>query len=293
MSAPHKSVTGNEDPQEQILRLQTELDDLRKELDLANQRLQKRSVERQLARNAADSAYKIVNQQNAELIDRIDLFRKFVPDSLSSMLDQKGFDVSKGMSLERTYSVLSTDIRNFTSFTEKMSCQECFKFLNSFFTVMEPGIRNEGGFVYQYVGDSIMALFPSVDGHSDNAVESALHLLNEVIPGYNKGRDRAGYDTIQIGIGINSGSVATGIAGTAERMDVSAFGSTVNLAARCEGLTKELGEMLIVTNNTHSMLSSPDSYETLPLGEMSIRGMEKRVDLYSVKRKGKGVDQGS
>jgi adenylate cyclase len=255
-------------------------------LELANQRLQKRSTERQLAKKAADSAYEIVKQQNDELIDRIDLFRNFVPESLSSILDQRGFDVSKGMSLERTYSVLSTDIRNFTSFTEKMSCQECFKFLNSFFTVMEPGIRNQGGFVYQYVGDSIMALFPLVDGHSNNAVDSALHLLTDVIPEYNRGRSRAGYDPIQIGIGINSGSVATGIAGTAERMDVSAFGSTVNLAARCEGLTKEPGGLLIMTNNTYSMLSSPDTYETLPLGEMSIRGMEQRIDLYSVKRRG-------
>ena len=64
--------------------------------------------------------------------------------------------------------------------------------------------------VYQYVGDSIMALFLLVVGHSDNAVESALHFLNDVIPEYNQDRNFAGYDPSQIG--INSGLVATGIA---------------------------------------------------------------------------------
>ena len=280
-----QETTNTDEPTDQQQALEAEVAALRKELELANQRLQKRSVERQLAKNATNSAYEIVKQQNDELSKRIELFRKFVPVSLSEVLDKRGFDVSKGLSLERTYSVLSTDIRNVTSFTEKIGCQECFKFLNSFFSVMEPGIRSHGGFVYQYVGDSIMALFPPVGGHTDNAVESALHLLHDVIPEYNKGRNRAGYEPIQIGIGINTGSVATGIAGTAERMDVSAFGSTVNLAARCEGLTKELGEKLIVTNNTQSMLSSTDAYDTLPLGEMSIRGMEQRVDLFSVNRK--------
>ncbi len=82
---------------------------------------------------------------------------------------------------------------------------------------MKPGIRSHGGFVYKYVGASITALFPPEDGHSDNAVESSLHLLHDVIPDYNKGRSCAGYEPIQIGIGINSGSVATGAAGTSER----------------------------------------------------------------------------
>ena len=77
---------------------------------------------------------------------------------------------------------------------------------------MEPGIRNQGGFVYQYVGDSIMALFPLVTFHSDNAAEATLHFPNDVIPEYNQDRNPAGYDPIQIGIGINSGSVTTGIA---------------------------------------------------------------------------------
>ena len=71
---------------------------------------------------------------------------------------------------------------------------------------------------------------------------------------------------------------------------MSPFGSTVNLAARCEGLTKELGVPLIVTENTYKMLSSKEAYEMSLLGESSIRGMEQRVDLYSVRRKEQAAD---
>ena len=139
-----RSGTGRS-AEDRMERLEAEVSDLRHQLEVVDQRLKKRSVERQFARKAADSAYEIVKHQNDELTAQVTLFREFVPASLSAMLDQRGFDVSRGFSLERTYSVLSTDIRNFTSFTEKIPCQECFKFLNSFFTVMEPGIRSQGG----------------------------------------------------------------------------------------------------------------------------------------------------
>ncbi len=276
-------LSDNPDHTTRIQELERELAEARSDLETANARLQKRSLERQLAKKAADAAYDIVKEQNEELTEQVSRFKKFVPASLSGIMDSKGFDVSRGVSMERHYTVLSTDIRNFTSFTESIPCQECFKFLNSFFTVMEPGIRENGGFVYQYVGDSIMALFPLVEGkYTDNAVQASLHLLGEVIPNYNAGRARAGYDPIRIGIGLNSGTVATGIAGTQERMDACAFGSTVNLAARCEGLTKEIGASLIITGDTYDKLRNKDDYETERLGETTIRGMERRIDLFEV-----------
>ena len=97
-----QETTNTDEPTDQQQALEAEVAALRKELELANQRLQKRSVERQLAKNATNSAYEIVKQQNDELSKRIELFRKFVPVSLSEVLDKRGFDVSKGLSLERT-----------------------------------------------------------------------------------------------------------------------------------------------------------------------------------------------
>lgn len=224
-----------------------------------------------------------VKERSRALQKQLDLFRKFVPQSFTQDFGQTGFSVTEGLAREETYAVFCCDIRNFTTFSESISCTECYRFLNSFFMVMEPGIRKFGGFVYQYVGDEVMALFPLLEGKfADRAVQSAVEIQNRVIVEYNQGRTRAGYDPIRIGVGINTGAVAIGIAGTPERMDACAFGSTVNLAARCEGLTKEYDAKVIITQETYRCLKNPESFEMNNLGTIPIRGMEAGVELYEV-----------
>jgi len=150
--------------------------------------------------------------------------------------------------------------------------------------VMEPGIRAHDGFVYQYVGDEIMALFKLTDGHyADNALRSAVGIQTQVIVDYNRGRERAGYEPIRIGIGINTGSVAIGIAGTPERMDACAFGNTVNVAARCEKLTKEYDANIIITEDTYRCLRTPEAFDIRSLGPVPIRGLGKDVQPYDVR----------
>ena len=128
---------------------------------------------------------------------------------------------------------------------------------------MEPGIREFDGFVYQYVGDEIMALFKLQDErYADNAVRAAVAIQDRILTDYNLRREEKGYEPIRIGVGLNTGPVAIGVAGTSHRMDACAFGSTVNLAARCEALTKELGASIIMTEHTYRHLSSPDAFES-------------------------------
>jgi len=224
-----------------------------------------------------------VEERTQEVLRQMDLFQKFVPKTLTEAMNKEGFDVSDGLSQEETYSVLSCDIRDFTTFSEGISCTECFKFLNSFFSVMGPGIREFGGFEYQYIGDAIMALFKLGEGQAtDNVVRSAIAIQNQIMVDYNAGRKRAGYPSIRIGIGINTGPVAIGVAGTPDRLDACAFGSTVNLAARCESLTKDLGDKIIMTEYTHALLENPDAFHLRELGEQEIRGMEQKVHLFGV-----------
>ncbi len=128
-----------------------------------------------------------------------------------------------------------------------------------------------------------MALFKlTEDGYADNVVCSAVALQNEVLVEYNKKREEAGYTPVRIGVGINTGMVATGIAGTPERMDACAFGTTVNVAARCEKLTKDFNTKIIITEYTYSRLSRPDLFRITSLGEQEIRGLEQKVHLYGV-----------
>jgi len=224
-----------------------------------------------------------VEERTQEIMKQHDLFKKFVPLTLTKTMDKEGFNVADGISQEEIYSVLSCDIRDFTTFSESISCTECFRFLNSFFTVMGPGIREFGGFEYQYIGDAIMALFKFEEGQStDNVIRSAIAIQDNILKNYNEGRERAGYPSIRVGVGVNTGPVAIGVAGTSDRLDACAFGSTVNIAARCESLTKDFGAKIIITEFTYQLIKDPHAFHIRSLGEQTIRGMEKKVHLYEV-----------
>lgn len=245
---------------------QLSLLNLKKELLRANQELEIR-----------------VEQRTKEMMQHYDLFKKFVPSTLTQTMYKEGFNVADGISQEEIYSVLSCDIRDFTTFSESISCTECFRFLNSFFTVMGPGIREHGGFEYQYIGDAIMALFKREEGQpTDNVIRSAIAIQKDIMIEYNQGRERAGYPPIRIGVGINTGPVAIGVAGTSDRLDACAFGNTVNLAARCETLTKDFNAKIIITEYTYHLLENPDAFYIRSLGTQDIRGMEQKVHLYEV-----------
>jgi class 3 adenylate cyclase len=220
-----------------------------------------------------------IEERTQQLQQQAELFRKFVPHIFTEGIDEGGLDITKGLAREKEYTVFSADIRDFTDFSESITPAECYSFLNSFFGLVEPVIRENGGFVYQYVGDEIMALFEPTEG-TDNAVRAAMSLQNNVIKAYNFGRERADYYPIRIGIGLNTGSVAIGIAGTPERMDACAFGNTVNVAARCEELTKTLAAPTIMTESTYRRLSKPDSFTVRDLGEIEVRGIKESVRVY-------------
>lgn len=224
-----------------------------------------------------------VEERTRELTEQVELFKKFVPPTFMKALDGGKFDVVEGIAREERYTVLCCDIRRFTSFSESISCTNVYRFLNSYFAVMEPGVREYGGFVYQYVGDEIMALFDLVDDtYTDSGVRAALAFQKRILPDYNEGRARAGYEPIEVGVGVNTGLVAIGIAGTPHRMDACAFGGSVNLAARCQSLTKEFKAPIIITQETYQNLKNQDNYDVKPLGDIEIRGMEEKVPLYEV-----------
>ena len=199
-------------------------------------------------------------------------------------VDEGNYDVLEGLAREETYTVLSCDIRSFTSFSESVSCSQCYRFLNSFFMVMEPGIRDFGDLSTSMSATRSWRCLRWEDGQfSDNAVRAAVSIQKQVLVDYDQGRRRAGYEPIRIGVGINTGPVAIGIAGTPERLDACAFGNTVNVAARCESLTKEFSVDTIITAETYRQLRDPDAFDMHSLGGVPVRGLEKEMQLYEVR----------
>lgn len=221
-------------------------------------------------------------RQAKRLYKQLQLFYKFVPESLIMGLDYKDFSIQDGISKVVKYNILTCDMRNFTTLSENLPSYECFRFLNSYFQAVEPDISCFGGFVYQYVGDGILALFKLNKGiYANNVVHSALSLQDRMVI-LNKDLEKAGFEPVRIGVGLNTGYVAIGVAGTEKRLGASAFGHSINVSSRCESLTKAYGVNIIMTEDTYKNLEDPEMFLIRTLGKTEIRGLKKKIQLYEV-----------
>ena len=165
-----------------------------------------------------------------------DAYGRFVPHQFLNLLGYESIiDVNLGDQVQQEMSVLFADIRDFTTLSETMTPQENFNFINAYLSRMEPAITSNNGFIDKYIGDAIMALFSDF---ADDAVKAGIAMLN-ILTNYNEDRQRVGYIPIQIGIGINSGSLMLGTVGGKSRMDSTVISDAVNLASHIEGLTKD------------------------------------------------------
>ena len=186
------------------------------------------------------------------------MFGSYVSDDVVDLLitqrgEGEGLDL-KGQ--EMFVTVLFSDIRSFTTISEKLSAHEVVEMLNTYFgKVCEP-ILNERGNVNKYIGDAVMAMFGSpvpYPDHARRAVKAALGMLKatDEFRGWMEQRfpDR-GLPRFDIGIGLHTGTVISGDIGTDKRREYTIIGDTVNAASRLEGMTKELGWRIVASRVT-------------------------------------------
>jgi adenylate cyclase len=150
--------------------------------------------------------------------------------------------------VERELTVLFSDIRGFTSLSEKMNPTELTALLNGFLTPMTDILLASEGTIDKYMGDAIMCFWNApldVAGHERKACLAALRMV-EALAALNRGRDKP----LKVGIGLNSAPCCVGNLGSAQRFSYSAIGDGVNLASRVEGLTKAYGVSVLVTDST-------------------------------------------
>jgi hemerythrin len=206
-------------------------------------------------------------------------YGRFVPRKFLHLLGVNDIrKVQLGHQVERTMTIVFSDIRDFTSLSESMSPQENFNFLNSYLMQMEPVITAHGGIIDKYIGDGIMALFPD---SPDAALRGALAMINK-LDEYNAGRALAGYRPIKIGIGINTGIVILGTVGGFGRMDGTVIGDAVNLASRLERLTKEYMVPLLISEYTLYSLENAATYSIRFLDRTRVRGKHDDQSVYEV-----------
>jgi len=152
--------------------------------------------------------------------------------------------------------------------------------LNEYFTEMEAAIRAQRGLVLQYIGDEIEAVFGaplSAPDHADRALAAALEMRAR-LAALNVRRTEAGKPPLRNGIGIHSGTVLAGSIGSAERTTYALVGDAVNLASRIQGLNKELGTEILVSEATRSRLRADAALEQLPA--VRVKGKSVEVSVY-------------
>ena len=204
---------------------------------------------------------------------------RFVPNEFLAFLGCDSIvDVKLGEAVELEMSVLFSDIRDFTTLSEQMTPTENFKFINSYLSRMEPLIVENQGFIDKYIGDAIMALFRE---GADDAVKAGIAML-QTLAEYNRDRVSLGYVPVEIGVGINTGSLILGIVGGKSRMDGTVISDAVNLASRIESLTKNYGVSLLITQQTFDRLTNPGDYATRVIDKVQVKGKSEWVTVYEV-----------
>jgi class 3 adenylate cyclase len=225
------------------------------------------------ARVKASLEKKRLRDQQRELIS------KFATREVAEDLLTSGFSLG-GKLVDAA--ALFCDIRSFTTIVVSQGPAETIQLLNDYYTLMMDAIGSEGGVVNQMVGDGLMAIFGApvpAEDYRLHAVMAARQMV-ELIELFNQQQEALGRKQIAIGVGIASGEVIAGYTGTQHRATYTCIGDTVNLAARLESHTKEVGRPILIDEHTREGLDGQVAVE--PQGEVLVKGKTKPVNVYSV-----------
>lgn len=217
-------------------------------------------------------------REREEAMRRIyEVTAKFVPyEFIGSLGHDVITDVKLGDQVEKVVTVLFTDIRDYTSLSEQMTPEETFQFVCSYNERLGPIIRRHNGFINQYLGDAIMALFP---GGASDALAAAVEMKNDIHI-LNEKRKLKHRSPIQIGVGMHTGPLIMGITGDKDRLDATTISDTVNTASRIESLTKYYKAGILLSEATLKEIQQPKHFHLRYLGKVQVKGKQAPVDIH-------------
>jgi adenylate cyclase len=210
-------------------------------------------------------------------------FARFVPAAVVDRVLEQAEDGLRLGGEEVLGTVLFSDIRGFTTFSESHPAAEVIDILNHYLTEMTEAIMGHGGTLIGYLGDGIIAIFGAPleqPDHADRALAAAGEMLGPRLAKFNDWvRERGLEQGFAMGIGINSGLFMAGNVGSQDRLEYTVIGDTVNTAARMEALTKGSGYSLFIAESTKFMLTG-DAPPLDFVGEFAIRGRESKMRIW-------------
>ena len=178
--------------------------------------------------------------------------------------------------------VLFSDIRSFTTISESLTPEQVVEQLNEYFTEMVDVVMLYGGTLDKFIGDAVMAVFGSPLPRPDDAYRAvqAAFEMQKRLEGLRQKWATEGKPAFHIGIGLNTGDAIVGNLGSAQKMEYTVIGDTVNVASRLESLTKEHKAKILIGEGVFAQVG--DKFETRLIGEVTVKGKTKGIDVYEV-----------
>jgi len=202
---------------------------------------------------------------------------KFVPHEFIRSLGRSVItDIQLGDQVEKIVTVLFSDIRDYTTLAEQMTPEENFSFVCSFNERIGPIIRAHHGFINQYLGDAIMAIFP---GNASDALAAAVD-MQKAVQELNASRTLINKPLIKIGVGMHTGPLIMGITGDQDRMDATTIADTVNTASRLESLTKHYKVDILLSEASVNNLVDSAAFHIRHLGPVQLKGKMEAIRIY-------------
>jgi adenylate cyclase len=227
-------------------------------------------------------AYRGFNRMTKGLVERErlrDAFGRYVAPELAEQVMKHG--VSMGGTLVRA-SVIFIDIRGFTTISERLEPALVVSLLNRYFAAVAPPIHDQGGFINKFGGDSLLAVFGApvpTEDHELRAVRAAIG-VREALAVFNVTEEAEGRVPLRIGTGIHAGEMIAGSVGSPDRMEYTVIGDVVNVAARLQALTKDLGVDVLFSRDVHEKVQAFVPARRLP--PVPIRGKADPLDVYAL-----------
>jgi adenylate cyclase len=224
-----------------------------------------------------------VNETAASLNEK-----EIIKDTFGKMVDPhvRDYLLSGNLKLggeNRESTILFSDIRGFTSISEKMTPELTVDFLNTYFEEMNECIEKNNGLINKYIGDAVLGIFGTpvpLENHAYSAIHAAIS-MRERLTFLNKDLEKKHMPKIDFGVGIHSGEVVAGNIGSRNRMEFTVIGDNVNIAARLESLTKTYGVPVIITGETKKLLND-ESVNLREIDYVRVKGRLKPIKIYEV-----------
>ena len=214
-----------------------------------------------------------------------DVFSRFLPEHVvDDVLARTDDDLRLG-GIRTVGTVMFTDLRGFTAFTERRSPELVIAALNRYFDETSDAILEHGGTLVAYRGDGFFAVFGApieIEDHADRALATAREMVDVRLPRFNQWLRESGFgEEVKMGVGLATGPFMSGNVGSLRRLEYTVHGDTVNTASRIEGMTKTIGTPILFADSTFRALLAP-SKSLKHLGEFDLRGRESTVSLWTV-----------